>query len=279
MACILTEGNDLTQNISANNLMQELIHESNKRVLYIPFANNNASESNYNILKKSNLYSITTLKSTLELKNIDFNSYSAIYIEGNEVIVLYDLFKTYSLFDKFKDYLENDGIVYCLGSVSKILGSHIKKKSLNSIDEALEFEGINSIFGYSLYFCSEKDLLNHKTLKEIYDFKNSEVLIVPNNKVLLVDKGIFKVIDNSSLYVYEQDGIIQLNALSSARLKKFDLLNTPLELLSFMNNNIVYGWVDDNNSYHLNNLNNFRKLYKTNTLENILEFGVGTCLE
>lgn len=51
------------------------------------------------------------------------------------------------------------------------------------------------------------------------------------------------------------------------------------DVLSFMKNNIRYGWLDINNNIHIGNMKNFRRLYRTLSVNEILEYGVGTCIE
>lgn len=60
---------------------------------------------------------------------------------------------------------------------------------------------------------------------------------------------------------------------------KIEDIKTPEDILSFMKENIKYGWLDINNEEHINNLKNFRKLYRTATIEETLEHGIGTCIE
>ena len=56
-------------------------------------------------------------------------------------------------------------------------------------------------------------------------------------------------------------------------------IKTPQDILDFMNKNIKYGWLDINNEEHIGNMKNFRKLYRTSTLEETLKHGIGTCIE
>ena len=51
------------------------------------------------------------------------------------------------------------------------------------------------------------------------------------------------------------------------------------DVLTFMKKYIRYGWVDINNEIHIGNMKNFRKLYRTLSLEETLKYGVGTCIE
>lgn len=56
-------------------------------------------------------------------------------------------------------------------------------------------------------------------------------------------------------------------------------LKSPEELLEFMNENIRYGWLDDNNNEHIDTMKQFRKLYRTLSLDEMLTNKLGTCIE
>ena len=56
-------------------------------------------------------------------------------------------------------------------------------------------------------------------------------------------------------------------------------IKTPEDILKFMKENIKYGWLDINNQEHIGNMKNFRRLYRTSTIEETLSHGIGTCIE
>ncbi len=51
------------------------------------------------------------------------------------------------------------------------------------------------------------------------------------------------------------------------------------DVLIFMKRNIRYGWLDINNKLHIGNMKNFRRLYRTLALEEMLEYNIGTCID
>ena len=55
-------------------------------------------------------------------------------------------------------------------------------------------------------------------------------------------------------------------------------IKTPKDILLFMNN-IKYGWLDINNNEHIGNMKDFRKLYRTSSLEETINHNIGTCIE
>lgn len=56
-------------------------------------------------------------------------------------------------------------------------------------------------------------------------------------------------------------------------------IKTINDVFEFIKNNIRYGWIDINQEIHIANMKNFRKLYKTMSLEEILSLGIGTCID
>ena len=56
-------------------------------------------------------------------------------------------------------------------------------------------------------------------------------------------------------------------------------IKTPEDILKFMKENIKYGWLDINNQEHIGNMKDFRRLYRTSTIEEVLSHGIGTCIE
>ncbi len=51
------------------------------------------------------------------------------------------------------------------------------------------------------------------------------------------------------------------------------------DILTIMDENITYGWVDINGEKHVNEMKNFRRIYRTSSLEETIKNGLGTCIE
>lgn len=61
--------------------------------------------------------------------------------------------------------------------------------------------------------------------------------------------------------------------------ESFYAIETPNELMDYMNRNIAYGWLDNQNNRHVDTLRGFRENYKISSLEEILSSKLGTCIE
>ena len=57
-----------------------------------------------------------------------------------------------------------------------------------------------------------------------------------------------------------------------------NMIKTPSDILNYMDN-IEYGYIGLNGEKHINSLKGFRKNYRTLSIEQILEYKIGTCIE
>lgn len=60
---------------------------------------------------------------------------------------------------------------------------------------------------------------------------------------------------------------------------EINVIKTPNDILEFMKEHIKYGWLDINNNQHIGNMKDFRKLYRTASIDETLKYGIGTCIE
>lgn len=74
------------------------------------------------------------------------------------------------------------------------------------------------------------------------------------------------------------DGVI-VRINTSKVLPDITKVNNIYDVIDFMKDNIRYGWLDINGEEHIGNMKNFRKLYKTMAIDDILFHGIGTCIE
>ena len=51
------------------------------------------------------------------------------------------------------------------------------------------------------------------------------------------------------------------------------------DVYEFIDNNIEYGWIDCYGEKHIRTMKDFRKIYLTMSIEEILKYKVGTCIE
>jgi len=56
-------------------------------------------------------------------------------------------------------------------------------------------------------------------------------------------------------------------------------IKTPTDIFKWMDENIQYGWIDIYGNKHVGEMKNFRKLYHTMSIDEILNHKIGTCIE
>ena len=56
-------------------------------------------------------------------------------------------------------------------------------------------------------------------------------------------------------------------------------IKTKEDVLEYMKRNIKYGWIDINGDKHINTMKDFRRLYKTSSVEDTIKNKLGTCIE
>ena len=153
--------------------------------------------------------------------------------------------------------------------------------AVNDIGEYLgcyydkEKTGLNILYNYSLV-CNHKEI-NDIHLKDL-STKIGKIIALPQETELIIEDGIFETIDNKPFYIFSNGNKIPFNK-NINRTYSFTSINSSEELLNFMNNSIEFGWMDKNNKMHLGNMKNFRSDYKIMTTDDILEKGIGTCIE
>lgn len=62
-------------------------------------------------------------------------------------------------------------------------------------------------------------------------------------------------------------------------LEEIENLKHPEDVYYYMSNNIEYGWIDISGKKHIKTMKDFRKIYRTMSLEEIIENKIGTCIE
>ena len=60
---------------------------------------------------------------------------------------------------------------------------------------------------------------------------------------------------------------------------KIDEIKTPEDILNYFKENIQYGWLDCNKKKHIMTMKDFRKLYRTVSIDETIKCGLGICIE
>lgn len=279
-------GNDTTE---ATKRLNDIINHT-KPILYIPLAMDEVKHSYDGCfqwvtseLAHVEVPYIDMVLSFDELETKNYQDYAALFIGGGNTFKLLKGLKETKCFEKIQEYLQNNGIVFGGSAGAIILGNYIdtcKYADKNEVNLE-DLRGFNVINNYSLlcHFTNQdqnKTELNRKYLLELS--KEEQIIALPEEVTLYIEDGKYKIFGNKPFYIFEKGNIITYNS-SFDRVNKYNEIKSANELLEFMNTNISYGFVDDKNNLHFNNLINFRKDYRTGSIEEILQSGLGTCIE
>lgn len=103
----------------------------------------------------------------------------------------------------------------------------------------------------------------------------------------LIDDEVYNIIsDPGRISELEQKGVLgkMINYYGSkfrVRLSAIDInrITRPEELMDYMDVCLTYGWIDKFGRKHRDELKDFKALYKTNSIEQIMASDLGTCIE
>lgn len=196
----------------------------NKPVLYIPLAMDETDhpyDSCYEWIKEEissiNIPNIEMVRSFEELANKDFNRYSLIYIGGGNTYKLLNGIKTTHTYDKLKEYIQNDGIVYGSSAGAVIFGKDINIIEVMDdndigIKDTSGFDYLNGIslfVHYTNYRSKYTEEENKKLTKKYTDFivnytkNNEKVIAFPEEDTVFFDGKNIRVIGELAYYIFE----------------------------------------------------------------------------
>lgn len=110
-----------------------------------------------------------------------------------------------------------------------------------------------------------------------------KLLDVPNlsQRLAIYDMVYFleQLVEHPEIDELKEDVISASKIVALKDELNFYEIKTPEELMTFMNINIEYGWVDKIGEKHLNNLRGFRENYRISSIDEMINTGLGTCIE
>lgn len=216
MKVFLCGGGADIQTVEANKRLNEVIDHS-KPCLYVPLAMepkmyDSCREWIKGELKNVDIPYIETVKSAEELAAKNLNDYSVIFIGGGNTFKLLKDLKVSGAFDKIKEYLNNDGVVFGGSAGAIIFGEDLEACMLDDENEVnlIKTGGFDILNGISI-LChytnrtAEKDEKSRQYLLEVS--KRRKVVALPEEVTLFVNGDDIEVIGNTPYYIFE-NGII-----------------------------------------------------------------------
>lgn len=170
-----------------------------------------------------------------------------------------------------------------------------KGKDIPSIDNLKCHGTCRGQFGYSRY---DGYAISYMIVRFIFDkvrvgFRNSmsaeEFREKEQNGMLkqMIGDEVYNIVSNyESIKELEEHGVLgKMINYYGAKFKirpsaiNINRITRPEELMDYMDVCMTYGWIDKFGHKHRDELKNFKALYKTNSLEQIMSSNLGTCIE
>lgn len=216
MKLFLCGGGEAAQTIEAYIKLNEIIDHS-KPCLYVPLAmEEQMYDSCYNWikgeLKNVDVPYIEMVRNANESINKNFENYSMIFIGGGNTFKLLSELKASGAFNKIKEYLSREGVVFGASAGAIIFGEDLESCMLDDANEVklTETSGFDILNGISI-LCHytnrtfEKDTQSKNYLLELS--KRRKVIALPEEVTLFVNDDTIEVIGNKPYY-YFGNGIV-----------------------------------------------------------------------
>ena len=193
----------------------EKVIDKSKPMLYVPLAMESSRyDSCYEWIKNEmsliNVTNIEMVSSGNELFNKSLDNYCAIFIGGGNTYKLLKELKTSKSFNKIKEYINNDGIVFGGSAGAIIFGKDIdscKMQDENKVN-LKDTKGFNIIKDYSLLCHLNRNdgikFNRNKNSDYLLNFsKENKTIYLPDNDTIFVIDDEIKIIGNSKFRIYE----------------------------------------------------------------------------
>ena len=212
MKVFLCGGGAGIQTIEANKRLNEVIDHS-KPCLYIPLAMEREKYTSCyewikDELKNVDIPYIEMVKSADELAAKNMNDFGVIFIGGGNTFKLLSDLKTSGAFEKIKEYLNSDGVIFGGSAGAIIFGKDLEACKFDDINEVNlnETSGFDILNGASI-LCHytnrtvEKNKESRQYLLEVS--KHRKVVALPEEVTLFVNGEDIEVIGNRPYYLFE----------------------------------------------------------------------------
>lgn len=200
------------------------IIDHSKPILYVPLAMDETDhpyDSCYEWIKEEissiDVPNIEMVRTFEEFANKDFNKYSLIYIGGGNTYKLLNGIKTTNTYDKLKEYIKNDGMVYGSSAGAVIFGKDINIiEVMDNNDVGIkDTSGFDYLNGISLFvhYTNNRSKYTEEENKNLtikytdfivnYTKKNEKVIAFPEEDTVFFDGNNIRVIGELAYYTFE----------------------------------------------------------------------------
>lgn len=219
MKLLLCGGGCGEQTIEANKKFNEIV-DHNKPLLYVPLAMDEDKHPYDGCLEwitgelsSVDIPGIEMVRTFDELASKNYYDYCAIFIGGGNTYKLLKGIKDSGSFEKIKDYITNDGIVYGGSAGAIIFGYDINScLAMDANDVNLEdTKGFNALDGKSIFahYTNEKTSEVHDKYKQYlssYSSNKEEVVALPEEDTIFIDDDKITIIGNRPYFIFDNGG-------------------------------------------------------------------------
>lgn len=196
----------------------EKVIDKSKPMLYVPLAMESSRyDSCYEWIKNEmsliNVTNIEMVASGNELFNKSLDNYCAIFIGGGNTYKLLKELKTSKSFNKIKEYINNDGIVFGGSAGAIIFGKDIDSCKMQDVNDVKlkDTKGFNVIKDYSLLCHLNRNdgikFNRDKNSDYLLNFsKDKKTIYLPDDDTIFIDNNDITIIGSSEFRIYENGG-------------------------------------------------------------------------
>lgn len=245
MRLLLNGGGSGEQIVSAIEKLNEII-DHNKPLLYVPLAMDESEHPNYDDcyewisgqLRNISIPSIDMTRTFEELASKNMDDYSAIFIGGGNTYKLLKGLKESGAFDKIKEYVINDGVVFGGSAGSVIFGKDINIiATMDPNDVELnDTIGFNCLNGVSIFphytnkkssLTEEQNIERHnKFTKAIIDFSLSvgPVIAYPEEDTLFINGDSVEMIGDRDYFLINEGNIVNYQSTDNKEMDNLKII-------------------------------------------------------
>ena len=220
MRVFLCGGGSGIQTADAYEKFSGLIEDKSKPLLYIPLAMYDCNMDDCYTwikeeLKSYNIENIEMVRAPKDLIDKSLKDYSAIFIGGGNTYKLLFELKLTGFFDRLREYINNNGIVFGGSSGAIIMGKDIRSCDLYDENDVglVDTIGIDVLNGYSV-LChytnreEEKNEENKSYLTELS--KEIKVITLPEEDTMFISDSGIEVYGDKPYYIFDNGNILAI---------------------------------------------------------------------
>jgi len=185
--------------------------KNKKPILYIPLAREPPYKSCLNWIKSNFLplefHNFKMVESAEELKNINLEDYSGIYIGGGNTYKLLNELKSADFLQILKKFIESNRIVYGGSAGAIILGKNISTTNDKNVIKIKDFSGLNEVGNFSIYCHYNKS--EKKNVERKFNNNNISIIALPEKVGLIIKKGKCNIVGKESAFIFNGENWIE----------------------------------------------------------------------